>query len=187
MPSSWSDIYLRHYQRHFGKPFDVQTYHGDDDATLKVATYDQPFANYHIYASAGLSDYVDPKRGTAEIIVLDNEKGKEVKKLLVNYLFFILQQNIPLAEPFTIGGLDRLNPDFADYYNKVAMYFTLADGFGKDFGVIDTAWEKARVFQGIFISWAEQDYINRKGAAAFEEKYRAQEGELWSLNRPPCV
>jgi hypothetical protein len=98
-----------------------------------------------------------------------------------------LQQNIPLAEPFTIGGLDKLNSEFADYYNKAAMYFTRADGFGPGFDTLDTAWEKARVLQGIFISWPELDFINRKGVAAFEEKFRAQEGDLCSLNRPSCV
>ena len=42
MPMSmrWPDLYLRHYERFFGKPFDVQTYHADDGTPVRVATYD---------------------------------------------------------------------------------------------------------------------------------------------------
>lgn len=185
--TSWPDLYLRHYQRYFGKPFDVQTFHGDDGNSLRLATYDQRFANFNIYASAGLSDHADQLKGVAEIIILDDEKGKDVRNLFVNYLFFILGHNIPLTGPFTIGGLDKLNPDFADYYSKVALYFTLADGFGPGFEKIEAGGETGLVFQAIVISWPEQDYINRNGAAAFEEKFRGQGGELCALNRPSCV
>jgi len=181
------DFFLRHYQHYFGKPFDVQTFHADDGADLRLATYDLRFRKFRIYASAGLSEHADRLRGLAECIILDDEQGKDVPQLFVNNLFFILQHNIPMTGPFTIGGLDKLNPDFADYYNKVALYFTLADGFGPGFDRVEAAGESGLVFQAIFISWPEQDFIHRKGAAAFEEKRRAQDEQLWALNRPSCV
>src|SRR2546423_13714421 len=109
MSTTWPDRYLQHYQRFLGKPFDVKTYHADDGVSVRVATYDQRFRDFHVYASAGLSAHADRLKGIGEIVMFDDEKGRDVPKLFVNYVMFILQHNIPLNGPFTIGGLDNLN------------------------------------------------------------------------------
>jgi hypothetical protein len=180
----WPDLYLRHYERFFGKPFDVQSYHADDGTPVRVATYDLASRDFRIYASVGLSDHAATLQGVGEIIMYDDEKGRDVPKLFVNYLYFILQNKIPLTEPFTIGGLDNLNAAFADYYDKAAAYFTFAEGFGSGIRPIEFDRETGHIFQGILISWAEQDFIKRHGSPAFESKLRSQ---LYALNRRSCV
>src|SRR5262249_55771802 len=128
MSTRWPDLYLRHYERYFGKPFDVQTYHAEDGSAVRVATFDLASRDFRICASLGLSDHADKLGGVGEIIMHDDEKGRDVPKLFVSYLYFILQHKIPLTEPFTIGGLDNLNAAFADYYDKAAAYFTSVEG-----------------------------------------------------------
>ena len=88
---------------------------------------------------------------------------------------------------FAVAGVDSLNPDFAEHYNKVAIYYNLADGFDEGFGKVECEGETGRVYQGIFISWAELDFLRRKGPDAFETEFKKQEGELCSLRRESSV
>ncbi len=185
MSTSWPDLYLQHYQRFLGKPFDVQTYHADDGIAVRVATYDQGFPDFRVYGSAGLSAHADRLQGIGEIVMFDDEKGRDVPKLFMNYVMFILQHNIPLTGPFTIGGLDNLNAAFADYYDRVAAHFMPAGGIlGRGFESVAGDRETGQLFLGIFISGAEQDYLKKQGAPAFEKKFRTQ---LLALNRRSCV
>ena len=184
MDMNWPDLYLRHFVRYLGKPFDIQVYRQEDGDNLRIATFDQRYPNYKLYASLGLSNHGSDLGGLGEVILFSDEKnGKDVPLIFVHSLFFIMQKKIALDSRFAIGGIEMINPDFAEYFQKVAIYYTLADGF-------DPGFEKVKeglVYQGIFISWAEQDYLNRNGPVAFEEKYHAQDSDPCSLRRPSCV
>ncbi len=187
MGSPWADFFLQHFAVYFGKPYDVESYRQEDGQALRLAIYDQAFANYRIYASVGLSEQADRLKNVGEIIILVDEFGPEVKSLFVQSLFFIVHQGIPLTTPFAIGGLELLQPGFVDNYDKSALYYTLADGFGKGFEHVHGPAGEGVVFQGIFISAAEHDFLNRKGATAFEDQFREQDFDLCSLRRPSCV
>lgn len=185
MEPRWADCYLRHFAQHLGKPFDVETYHGDDGLPLRLATYDLRFKGYRVYASIGMAEEVESDVG--EVVLLADDFGKDVPELFVNSLFFILQNNIPLGSRFAVGGVDMLNPDFAEHFAKVAIYYRLADELADGFEKLDCEGELGHVYQGIFISWVELDFLKRKGPDAFEEKLKSQEGDKWSLRRPSCL
>lgn len=188
MNTRWTECYLRHFIRYLNKPFDVQTYRPDDGAGLRLATFDRgPYPNYRIYASLGLADHADRLKDRGEIILLADDPGKDVPFLFVNQLFFILDKGIPLGSRFHIGGLERLSPDFAEYFDKSAIYYAPADGFPPGFEAVECDDETGAVYQGIFISWAEQDYLNRHGPEEFEKVFRKQEDDPCSLRRPSCV
>jgi len=184
---NWSDLYLDHFARHFGKPFDVERYRSESGEALRLATYDQRFHKYRIYASVGLADHADRLRSIAEILLLSDDFRNDVKALFVNTLFFLLQRNIPLQKGIVLGGIEVSNAGFAEFYDKSALYLTVADGFAPGFDTLSRGAETGQVLQGIFVSWAEQDFIARKGADAFEQQYRAQDCDLCSLRRPSCV
>src|SRR5688572_14349571 len=125
---SWPDRYLRHFTRHFGKPFDVQRYRQDDGSSLRLATFDLRFKKYRVYASLGLSDE-NKLKDRGEVILLADDPGKDIPQAFVNCLFFILGRGIPLGSRFALGGLDTISPAFVDDFDKASLYFTLADGF----------------------------------------------------------
>jgi hypothetical protein len=185
MDSPWSRAYLRHYTRYFGKPFDVEVYHSATGIPLRLATYDLRYRNFRVYASIGLAEEADRDKG--EAILLSDDFGKDVPYIFVNSLFFILDTDIPLASRFAVAGVDSLRPDFAEYYNKVAIYYNVADGFDEGFGQVECSGETGRVYQGVFISWAELDFLRRQGPDAFEQKFRKQDTELCSLKRASSV
>src|SRR5262249_49924559 len=180
--------YYRHFTHYFWKPFDVQVYNKDDVSTLRLATFDRPFKNFRVYASLGLSDHAAELKDVGEVILLADDKGKDIPFLFVNALFFILERRIPLVSRFAIGGIEALKPDFAEYFDKQALYFTLADGFPEGFDQVRRGNDVGLVSQARFISWAEHDLLNRKGPAELEERLKAQhEADPCSLRRPSCV
>ena len=184
---SWSDHYLRHFTRHLGKPFDVQLYRQDDGSSLKLATFDERFPKYRVYASLGLSDEVEKVKDRGEVILLADDPGKDIPQAFVNCLFFILRRGIPLGSRFALGGLDTINPSFVEDFDKASLYFTLADGFDDDFETLEHDGETGFVFQALFISWAEHDFLNRKGAEEFEKRLREYSEDPCALKRPSSV
>ena len=102
----WPDIYLQHFSRFFGKPFDVETYRQDDGSALRLATFD-PIKLGRIYASLGLSEHAATLKDLGEVILIADDKGKDIPFLFVNALCFIVQKRIPLGSHFAIGGVRR--------------------------------------------------------------------------------
>ena len=188
MDPTWTDLYRHHFVEFFGKPFDVQRFQRDNDSPpVHIAIFDRAYPNYRIFASLGLSNYRDAVQDLGEVILLADAAWQEVPVLFVNSLFYMIERRIPLGSRFAIAGIDKLDPGFADYFHKEAVYYTVADGFPEGFERL--AWENevGLVYQAIFISASELDFIKRQGAAAFEERFRAQDADLCSLRRPPCA
>ncbi len=146
MESPWARAYYWHFAKYFGKPFDVQSYQSATGIPLKLATYDLRYRKFRVYASIGLADEVSKDVG--EVILLSDDFGKDVPDLFVNSLFFILDKDIPLGSRFAVAGVDSLNPDFAEHYNKAAIYYDVADGFDEGFGRVECDGETGLVYQG---------------------------------------
>lgn len=184
-----SDIYLKHFIQYLRKPFDIQTYCSEDGEELRLATFDS-MPKLRIYASLGLSDQQAKLKDLGEVILLSDDFRKDVVELYVNMLLFILQKGIPLGTPFSIGGIEMLNPEFAEYYDKAGLYFARADLPAVQFGEVRCGYELGGVYQALFVSYAEMDLLNRSGAEELEARLRAAEPDrikLFSLNRPSCV
>jgi hypothetical protein len=185
MDSPWAQAYLRHFARFLGKPFDVELYRSATDVPLRLATYDQRFPGYRVHASIGLADEVNQDVG--EAILFSDDFGKDVPYVFVNSLFFILDQDIPLASRFAVAGVDSLAPDLAEQYDKAAIYCDVAEGLGDGFGQVECEGETGTVYQGIFISAAELEFLRRDGPDSFAEKLKEQGVERRSLRRGSCV
>lgn len=183
-----SDFFLLHYSRHFGKPFDIQTFRSPEGEGIRLATFDLRYRQFKIYGSLGLSDEPEVEN-LGEIILLSDDFRPQVRELFLHFLLFILQRDIPLGSQFCLGGIERVNPDFADQYDKSALYVMTAKGFDKGFDEFDVQEEKGKVYQGIFISATEEDFLRRNTPEVFERRLLQQEEkeDLCTLSRPSCV
>jgi hypothetical protein len=188
MSPSWADLYQHHFQQYFGKPFDVQRYQQDADSlALQLAVYDRPYPRYRVFASLGVCNYRDAVQDLGEVILLADAAWRDVPMLFINSLFYVIQRRIALGSRFAIGGIDNLYPAFAEHFDKAALYYTIADGFPEGFERLAWNNEVGLVYQALLISAAEQDFIKRQGATAFEERFKAQDADLCSLRRPSCI
>ncbi len=186
MRPHWIERYREHFRAYFGAPFDSRPYRQEDGTPIEVVTYDQRYPKFRVFVSLGLVNYALDVKEVAEVIALTDAAWKEVPLLFVNTLFFAVQQRIPLDSRFAVG-VSALDPAFAEHYDKSALFFTTADGFGEGFEQLDLGDATGAVYQALFISPAEKDFLGRHGGPALEAKLRAQDADLCSLRRPSCV
>src|SRR5947209_5333131 len=98
MASSWAETFRQHFQKRFGKPFDVQVFHDADGFALKLATHDLAVRGFYLYASLGLSDRTarNEDEDFGEVLLFADVPDAEVPQLFVSALFFVLRNAIPL-------------------------------------------------------------------------------------------
>lgn len=205
----WTEVYQRHFQRFFNKPFDVQVYHGPNNAGLKIATYDLAKRGFRVFASVGLADKLADEDGDdfGEAILFSDVNDARIPGLFVNALFFILHHDIPLSSRFAIGFGD-MDAEFVRQYEKSSLYFThpIPDddsGFDK----VRMGEIFGRVYQAFFLWPKEAEYLEEYGAHIFEQEFwkpfRVKPGkegtpadlEAWaqkrdhalSVRRPSCI
>jgi hypothetical protein len=177
MPVFWTEIYQRHFQKYFQKPFDIQVFHDRAGFALKLATYDWARQDFRVFASMGLADklFQNEEGDFGEVILFCDVADREVAQLFVNALFFILQHNIPLGSRFAIGfgGADH---GFTRRYGKSALYFTRTADDDEIFSQVHKGETVGRVFQAYFITSAEDKFLDDHGADAFEQEFMKQFG-----------
>ena len=177
MPVFWTEIYQRHFQKYFQKPFDIQVYHDRAGFALKLATHDWARKGFRVFASMGLADklFQNEEDDFGEVILFCDVADREVAQLFVNALFFILQHNIPLGSRFAIGfgGADH---GFTRRYGKSALYFTRTADDDEKFCQVHKGETVGRVFQAYFITSAEDKFLEDHGADAFEQEFMKQFG-----------
>jgi len=204
----WTEIYQRHFQSYFHKPFDIQVFNGPDNFSLKLAKYDLVSQSLHIsgaaqmpkvqrrglakpnvFASIGLADKLIQKEEEdfGEVILVSDTPDPCVPVLLVNSLFFILQNGIALGSRFSIGGIDRMMPVFSKQFNKSALYFTLASDEREQFNKVRRGEEFGRVYQAYFITAEEDRYLADYGPDEFEKRFNELGDKRDQLHRPSCV
>jgi hypothetical protein len=189
MARFWTDVYQQHFQRHFKKPFDIKVYHDSANFALKLATYDWALRNRTLYASIGLADKLaeDEEADFGEVILVADVPDPCVPVLLVNALFFILQNDIPLGSRFSIGGIDRMMPVFSKEFHKTALYFMLASDENEKFNKVRRGDEFGRVYQAYFITAEEDRYLADYGPDEFEKQFEELSDQHDRLQRRSCV
>jgi hypothetical protein len=189
MARFWTDVYQQHFQRHFKKPFEIKVYHDSANFALKLATYDWALRNRTLYASIGLADKLaaDDEADFGEVILVSDAPDPCVPVLLVNALFFILQNDIPLGSRFSIGGIDRMMPIFSKHFQKTALYVTLASDESEKFNKVRRGQEFGRVYQAYFITAEEDQYLTDYGPDQFEKSFEKLGEKRDQLRRSSCV
>jgi|ERR1019366_9028100 hypothetical protein len=189
MARFWIDVYQRHFQKHFQKPFDVQVYHDARGFGLKVATFDWALRNRRVYASIGLADKLveHDEEEFGEVILIADVPDKEVPLLFVNALFFVLQNDIPLGSRFSIGGIAKTQPAFAERYHKTALYFALAGEEDEHVNKVRNGADFGRVYQAHFITAEEDKYLADFGPDEFEKLFAKLGDQRDALRRESCV
>jgi hypothetical protein len=186
--TSWAECYRRYFTRYFGKPYDWETFRQDEGSPpLQIAVHDLVAKNRRLFTSLGLTAYAAEVQELAEVVLMTDAAWKEVPFLLANALFFMARRRIRLQPRLVIGGVGMLSPEFADQYDKEGLYFRPALSLPEVARTVECDGQIGLVYEALFVSSAEQSYIQRLGGQAFEEKLTEQAADPNSLLRPSCV
>jgi hypothetical protein len=101
--------------------------------------------------------------------------------LLVQTLFAVASNQIPLREGISVGGLAAINRPIVEDTRKAAFYFTEPVPFPPEFRRPDAA---SRLLLAMPISPAEHKYVKARGGAAFEARLEATGTDPFSIRRP---
>jgi hypothetical protein len=175
MTVMWTELYQAHFQKFFQKPFDVQVFHDADGGALKLATHDWARQGFRVYASMGLAEtlFQDEEGDFGEVILFADVPDPMIPKLFVNALFFILQNDIPIASRFAIAFGNEDHP-LARRFGKTALYFTRPFNNDDAFAQVYRGEEVGKVFQAYFIGPDEDQFLDKEGPDAFEAKFLSQ-------------
>ena len=186
--SNWASCYRNYFTRYFGKPYDWETFRLDESSPpLQIAVHDRFMKDRRLFTSLGLTSFAAEIQEHAEVLLLTDAGWKEVPFLLANTLFFLARRRIRLEPRIVIGGVGMLAPDFADQYDKDALYFRPALNLPEVARTVECDGQIGLLYEALFVSESERLYIQRLGGQSFEEKLTQQDADLGSLLRESCV
>jgi hypothetical protein len=142
---------------------------------MKLATHDWARQGFRVYASMGLAEalFQAGEEEFGEVILFADVTDAMIPKLFVNALFFILQNNIPIASRFSIAYGNEDHP-LARRFGKTALYFARPFNTDHAFAEVHRGEESGSVFQAYFIGPEEDEFLDEQGPKAFEEKLFGQ-------------
>jgi antitoxin YqcF len=188
MSVNWGECYYEHFEHFLGSIFDREIFRQDDNLpSIQILSYDKVFKECRVFCSLGLSHYASEIAGTAEVYLPTDDGWSDTPYLLASALFFMIQSHMTIGWGLSIGGIDRILPQFAKDFNKTAIYLTNTFGLPNDFSKVRCGEEIGNIYLAIFISEAERDYFIQRGAEAFEVLLESNKVDPFSLRRSSCI
>lgn len=108
--------------------------------------------------------------------------GIQPPNILANMLFYMVQQRMTIGWGMTLR-FATLFPEFADTYNKAAIYITYPFGVPQGFSQVRCQGDVGSVYMACYISEAERQYFLDRGAKNFEAHLREQDVDVFRLTR----
>lgn len=175
MENNVGEMILNNYEKYLGDYSDVKAF-SDNEHTIQYLIYDGVFKGCKTIMSFGLSKYMED---SCEVMMAVDEEADKSTRVLSNALFYIIQNRIKLVEGSFIEGIQNIDSDFSEKYDKVAVYFTfpfcVPDGFSK---VGD-----CNILLAFFITKEELDFLKKNGSNKFEDYLSEKECDVFELGR----
>ncbi len=87
----------------------------------------------------------------------------------------------------TIGGIQNIQPSFANTFGKTALYITNPSSVPQALSRVSCGSATGRVYMGVFISELEHAFFVKHGAVKFEELLERKEVDVYELRRPSSI
>ena len=170
-----------HYEKYLGDMLGADFY---PEQNLQLMGYQDAVEGCLTFGTMGLSLHKKELGCCCEAVLTAEEDLDICADLFVKVLCYIIARKLPLNKGMTIGGIDRLNPEFYGAHHKSAVYFTEPTMFTGAFREIG---EECRIYMAFFITPEEESYIRTHGAEAFEKLLEQQKTDVISLDRAAVV
>lgn len=188
---SWGDCYFDHFSKYFrvpiGREVFAQAPDEPDEPTIQILSYDKVFKDCRLFASLGLTHYVDAVGKVAEIIVPADDAWELIPGLMANALFYMVQEQMRIGRGIAIARLDNVNGVFVHRFRKNALYITNPFGLPKGVEEVTCGGQRGSVYLGLFLSEAEYRFFLEHGAERLEGALEADAIDPYHLARASVV
>lgn len=188
---SWGDCYFDHFGKHFRAPIGREVFAQDPnepvEPTIQILSYDNVFKGCRLFASLGLTHYVEAVGKVAEIIVPADDAWELIPGLMANALFYMVQEKMGIGWGVAIARLDNVNGAFARRFGKSALYITNPFGLPKGVEEVTCSGQHGSLYEGLFLAEAEYRFFLEHGAERLEAVLEASVIDPYHLARAPVV
>jgi hypothetical protein len=121
--------------------------------------------------------------GVAEVCLPVDDGWDDVPYILASALFFMAKNRMSVGWGVSIGGIEQISPQFANNFNKSAIYFTNVFDLPNDFGKVKCDNGTGSVYLAMFISETERAFFKQNGAEKFETLLEDKHVDPFALSR----
>ena len=105
------------------------------------------------------------------------------------YYFFCIQNDIQIIKSSTISGIENINKEFSDKYDKCAICFAEPYAFPEEYKDVYYIEDNkiGEVLLAFFISQKEYNYIVKYGYNSFEDLLEQNNVDLFDIARESAI
>ena len=191
MPKDWGQCYMNHFKSYFGDPVAKRDFgQNTTSPPIRILTFDDVFEGCQVFCSLGFAQYAEVVGTVSEALIAVDDGWDDVPTLLANALFGIVQHSMHFGAGVVIQGLENIQPQFADVYQKTGLFFTTTytiSTLPESIGQVACNGNQGGLHAGYFISPEEILYWETHKSARFEKLLGEEKIDLLHLRRQSVV
>jgi hypothetical protein len=185
---NWGEEFYEHYEKFLKTAVDRKIYQSPDgNSSIQILVYEKVFKGCKVFASLGLTHYISDVKNVAEVVLVVDDGFEYCPTILANTLFYMINEQLPMTRGASVKGIRNINREFVDKYGKNVLYFTAPFAFPDEFQIVDSCFEKGKIFMACLISDDESGYLKEFGADRFESSLEQQCVDVFDIRRPSIV
>ena len=187
---NYAEEYYDHYQEYLGRAIDREIFECNKDLPqIQILKYEKVFKDCIVYSTIGLTKYNEVLNNVLEVTMVSDSAFDDISSILANVLFFCIQNDIQIINGATISGIENINKEFSNKYDKCAICFTEPYAFPEEYmDVYDIEDNKiGEVLLAFLISQKEYDYIIKYGYDRFEDLLERNNVDLFNIARESVI
>ncbi|MED4070061.1 suppressor of fused domain protein [Priestia endophytica] len=187
---NYGELYYDHYEKFLGEPIDREIFKNNEQLPgIQVLKYENVFEECLVYNTLGFSKYEGIVGNNIEVSMVVDRAFNNTGYILVNALFYCISNQIGMGRGVAIGGIESVDKDFVQKYNKSAVYFTEPFAFPEEYSDvhIETKKKDGRILLAFFISQSEYEYFIKYEAEKFEDLLEKRDVDPFNVTRISSV
>lgn len=187
---NYGELYYDHYSKFLSEPVDREVFRSTAEMpSIQILKYEHVFAECLVYNSLGFCKYEDIVGANVEVSMVVDGAFRSTGYLLASALFFCIANKMPIGRGIAVSGIERLDKDFVQKYDKSAIYFTEPYAFPEGYRIVHTNSEDqdGRMLLAFYISQAECEYFVQYGADKFEDLLEEKNVDPFHVSRASAV
>lgn len=161
---NWGECYYDHFEKYLKAPIHRLS---DQQVGLQLIAYEG--SSEVFFCTLGMTKYSQELGDFCELFVTTTYPSDDLGDLFLKISAYLVLHSVKLKLGLVLSGLENIDPNFVEHCHKTAIYFTFPFFLSEKFAVVSCGEQVGKVYQGIFITEAERNYIAEHGGETFED------------------